>query len=172
MKKLLYQIMAAVMVATFALPALSKVTLDDVYAADAPKRARDLANNAAHMARHSRPLKPSEGDSSSDGGGWKTLYTGNTISPITIPSGVANLYVTTTTGQSYFIPVVAPPSNFAKLQVGGVDYVYARWTGHQIKGESKTVQVPHFHFGDRHHNSYTTYDTHTQRIGITRVMTQ
>ncbi|MFA0519616.1 hypothetical protein AB4501_21845 [Vibrio sp. 10N.222.55.E8] len=160
------------MVATFALPALSKVTLDDVYAADAPKRARDLANNAAHMARHSRPLKPSEGDSSSDGGGWKTLYTGNTISPITIPSGVANLYVTTTTGQSYFIPVVAPPSNFAKLQVGGVDYVYARWTGHQIKGESKTVMTPHVHSATRHMNEWVTYEPHTQRIGITRVMTQ
>nr|AKN40327.1 hypothetical protein [Vibrio tasmaniensis]AKN40722.1 hypothetical protein [Vibrio tasmaniensis] len=172
MKKLLYQIMAAVMVATFALPALSKVTLDDVYAADAPKRARDLANNAAHMARHSRPIEPSRSDSSSDGGGWKTLYSGNTVSPITIPSGVANLYVTTTTGQSYFIPVVAPPSNFAKLQGDWGGYVYARWTGHQIKGESKTVTTSEYHLGDRHHNGYYTHPTYSKRIGITRIMTQ
>tara|TARA_B110000008_G_scaffold232110_1_gene235553 strand:+ start:489 stop:914 length:426 start_codon:yes stop_codon:yes gene_type:complete len=38
----------------------AKVTLDDVYAADAPKRARDLANNAAHMARHSSPLRAND----------------------------------------------------------------------------------------------------------------
>ncbi|MEZ9670536.1 hypothetical protein AB4282_04205 [Vibrio lentus] len=65
MKKRLYQIITTIMVATLALPVSSKVTLDDVYAADAPKRARDLANNAAHMARHSSPLRPNIGDSSS-----------------------------------------------------------------------------------------------------------
>ena len=65
MKKRLYQIITTLMVATLALPASSKVTLDDVYAADAPKRARDLANNAAHMARHSSPLIPRVGDSPS-----------------------------------------------------------------------------------------------------------
>ncbi|TCT60438.1 hypothetical protein EDB44_11259 [Vibrio crassostreae] len=65
MKKRLYPIITTIMVATLALPASSKVTLDDVYAADAPKRARDLANNAAHMARHSSPLYPQKSDSSS-----------------------------------------------------------------------------------------------------------
>lgn len=58
MKKRGYQIVTALLVTTLALPAVSKVTLDDVYAADAPKRARDLANNAAYMARHSGPLRP------------------------------------------------------------------------------------------------------------------
>lgn len=64
MKKRGYQIVTALLVTTLALPAVSKVTLDDVYAADAPKRARDLANNAAYMARHSGPLIPRVGDTS------------------------------------------------------------------------------------------------------------
>ncbi|OED63657.1 hypothetical protein A165_01370 [Vibrio tasmaniensis ZS-17] len=65
MKRLIYPIITTIMVTMLALPALAKVTLDDVYAADAPKRARDLANNAAHMARHSSPLRPNIGNSSS-----------------------------------------------------------------------------------------------------------
>lgn len=66
MKKRGYQIVTALLVTTLALPAVSKVTLDDVYAADAPKRARDLANNAAYMARHSSPLVPKK-SSTTDG---------------------------------------------------------------------------------------------------------
>ncbi|MFA0080139.1 hypothetical protein AB4427_18720 [Vibrio artabrorum] len=171
MKKLKLPIIAVVMMG-FTLPSVAKVTLDDVYKADAQDRADDLARNADFIARHNSPLIPRDSDSSSDGGGWKTLYTGNTVSPITIPSGVANLYVTTTTGQSYFIPVVAPPSNFASIKGGWGGYVYARWTGHQIKGESKTVTTSEYHLGDRHHNGYYTHPTYSKRIGITRIMTQ
>ncbi|PMI46062.1 hypothetical protein BCU44_09675 [Vibrio cyclitrophicus] len=83
MKKRLYPIITTIMVATLALPASSKVTLDDVYAADAPKRARDLANNAAHMARHSSPLIPRVGDSSSSvvskSGTCQAPYKGSTV---------------------------------------------------------------------------------------------
>ncbi|MFA0249472.1 hypothetical protein AB4480_08125 [Vibrio sp. 10N.261.45.A4] len=68
MKKKLYQLVAALAIASVILPAAAKVTLDDVYKADAPKRARDLANNAAHIARHSSPLYPKRTDSSSSGG--------------------------------------------------------------------------------------------------------
>lgn len=67
MKKQLYQLVTALAIASVTLPAAAKVTLDDVYKADAPKRARDLANNAGHIARHSAPLKPSQ--TSSGGGG-------------------------------------------------------------------------------------------------------
>lgn len=66
MKKQLYQLVTALAIASVTLPVAAKVTLDDVYKADAPKRSRDLANNAAHINRHSSPLKPSQ---TSSGGG-------------------------------------------------------------------------------------------------------
>ncbi|TKE89601.1 hypothetical protein FCV53_18520 [Vibrio sp. F12] len=64
MKKLKSVIIGMTMVC-FTLPSVAKVTLDDVYKADAQDRADDLARNADYIARHSSPLKPYIGDSTS-----------------------------------------------------------------------------------------------------------
>jgi hypothetical protein len=172
MKKTLQTAAALVVACLVTLPVAAKVTYADIVAADKPKRDADLAAYYAHKAQD-KALKATINPTQE--GGWKTLYTGNTTSAITVPSGVANLYVTTTTGQSYFIPVVAPASNFASLKASG-GYVYARWTGTAIKGERKVISyeqctsIPSKGEQNRPDSCKTISNTYT--IGITRVMTQ
>lgn len=174
MKKTLQTAAALVVACLVTLPVAAKVTYADIVAADKPKRDADLAAYYAHKAQD-KALKATINPTQE--GGWKTLYTGNTTSAITVPSGVANLYVTTTTGQSYFIPVVSPASNFASVRGAWGGYVYARWTGSQIKGESKTITEEQCEYtqsgGHDEGNRKVCQDvTMSETIGITRVMTQ
>ncbi|MFA0520626.1 hypothetical protein AB4501_27110, partial [Vibrio sp. 10N.222.55.E8] len=67
MKKLKLPIIAVVMMG-FTLPSVAKVTLDDVYKADAQDRADDLARNADFIARHNSPLTPNQNPGASDDG--------------------------------------------------------------------------------------------------------
>lgn len=61
--KRIKSITLALTMTCFALPGLAKVTLDDVYKADAPKRAQDLADYAQYLAENSSPLVPRVGTS-------------------------------------------------------------------------------------------------------------
>lgn len=58
MKKLHHLLAVVLAVASTSFTTTAKVTLDDVYEADAPTRALDLSNNATHIARHSKALVP------------------------------------------------------------------------------------------------------------------
>ncbi|WP_152471196.1 hypothetical protein [Vibrio sp. THAF190c] len=98
---------------------------------------------------------------------WTELFSGSTTGSISIPSGVANLYVTTSTGSTHFIPVVSAPYNFASS-----GNATARWTGSAITGGTYEYTPPPYCWESRNSTFCTEYPTVRQSLSITKIMVQ